>query len=95
MRRNVGRGGAAMSDQVQPKRFCGNCPSHDDRRSICLLNLAYSAFVYGYSEAGDCEAHPEHPNYIAPERTQTDMMQSQTRGCAVPYFGQYITGVKP
>lgn len=81
-----------MSDTVQPKRFCGNCPHLDDRRSICLLNLAYSAFVYGYSEAGDCEAHPEHPNYVAPERAAAEQQQSAVRGGAVPYWRNYISG---
>ena len=83
-----------MSDQVD-RRLCGSCPRRDPQRDVCLDNLAYSAFVYADSEAGDCEAHPEHPKYVAPERASAEMMQSQTRGAAVPYWGQYIMGVKP
>lgn len=77
-----------MSDTMV-RRFCGDCAHHCDRRQICHLNLSYAAFVYPYSEAGDC------PGYTDKERAAGEVaQQSQTRGGAVPYFGQYITGVK-
>ena len=46
-----------MSEPV--KRYCGNCKHHDAERLICLENLSYAAWVYKYSEAGDCPGYDE------------------------------------
>lgn len=78
-----------MPDTVEDKRYCCGCHYLDEHRHICALNLSYAAFVYPWSERGDC------PGYLDEERAKAEQQQSQGRGSAVPYWGSYISGVKP
>lgn len=68
----------------EPKRLCGECKHHDAERLICKLNLSYAAWVYKYSEAGDC------PSYD----TGAEPAPQAPGGTIVNYWGP-LWGIKP
>lgn len=84
-----------MSDQMV-RRFCGNCKHHDDRRQVCLLNLSYAAFVYGYSEAGDCPGY-ETSGAVAEQTFDELTKAAQQSACrpTIPASYGYWPPVKP
>ena len=76
-------------------RFCGDCAHLDDERQICLLNLAYSAFVYPWMEANDCEGYLDRERAAAEQAQHGIYDAPAPPKPTVPFWGNYISGVKP
>ncbi len=53
-------------------RYCGNCRYRHAERRICLLNLAYQAFIDVDTPANGCHGYHEIEHAVAETQAQSE-----------------------
>ncbi len=72
-------------------KVCGDCIYRHAERRICLLNLAYQAFIYPDTPANGCTGYHEKGRAAAEQQAQ-----SECRPVDIPpLYRQFVPGLKP